>query len=254
MMTTRHLRVPPKSFRNSSPTCAPGNATAGGTPVASIRQCEIKQVEQGVDDESVRPPAAENTRYHHHLHPRQPCERNASFTRVWIAYTAIEPKRNPAPRIVKGETGPAPKVANARLFCTCGGHVQNRMIARREAHEEGALPAATEMGLEAGAAGRAKTSTATAPRGGHIAVNPCACACSMCGGNACNVTAGVQGSGMTRRGAAHGSVVVRFCTHLNVDEMEDHHCSGCAAGREDQVHRVELERTHRDPDRSCGGG
>jgi hypothetical protein len=128
------------------------------------------------------------------------------------------------------------------------------MIARREAHEEGALPAATEMGLEAGAAGRAKTSTATAPRGGHIAVNPCACACSMCGGNACNVTAGVQGSGMTRRGAAHGSVVVRFCTHLNVDEMEDHHCSGCAAGREDQVHRVELERNHRDPDRSCGGG
>jgi hypothetical protein len=37
-------------------------------------------------------------------------------------------------------------------------------------------PAATEMGLDAGAAGRAKTSTATAPSGGHMVVNPCACA------------------------------------------------------------------------------
>ena len=69
MMTTRHLRVPPKSFRNSSPTC-PGRT--GRTPVALIRQCEIEQVEQGVEDESARPPAAGNTRYHHH----QPCERN----------------------------------------------------------------------------------------------------------------------------------------------------------------------------------
>ena len=73
----------------------------------------------------------------------------------------------------------------------CAARSHHRIIARRGGQEEGILPAATEMGLEAGAAGRAKTSTATAPRGGHIAVNPWACACTMRGGKACDVTARV---------------------------------------------------------------